>query len=200
VRDGLTLLSTNEGAVDGTAYFFAEVRNDSGHYLSQVDAVIYSLDQNGLQIDEFSMGTLLTDIPPGQAFFVGRAYPLPDDAVDAQHWLWYTPTDQPRFRGVFNLPATVESQGPLEGAAYAVNGTVENTSENDLLFPVIDVALLGPDNTIVALTRGVLATSAADGTWPSGETARFEAIFPFASVPADQISDVRVSAAGYSVP
>jgi len=75
VRDGLTLLSTNEGAVDGTAYFFAEVRNDSGHYLSQVDAVIYSLDQNGLQIDEFSMGTLLTDIRPDRLFSSGVLTP-----------------------------------------------------------------------------------------------------------------------------
>lgn len=200
VRNGLTVLAHSEGVREGTGYFFAEVRNDSDQWLSQVDAVIYALDQDGLKLDEISANPLLTDLPPGQVFYVGQSFPLPDGYADTQRWLWYTPTDEPRLQGVFNLPASVTSQSIGENGLYTVSGTAQNTTEDDLYFPVIDVALIGPDDDLVGLAHAVLFTGRDDGVWPAGAEAPFEAQFSFLSVGPELVSEVRISAVGYLVP
>lgn len=200
VRNGLTVLTHSEGVREGTGYFFAEVRNDSGQLLSQVDAVIYALDEDGLKLDEIAANPLLTDIPPGQVFYAGQSFAPPDGYADTQRWLWYTPADEPRLQGVFNLPASVTSQGTSESGLYTVSGTAQNTADADLYFPVIDVALIGADEDLVGLAHAVLVTGRDDGVWPAGAEASFEAQFSFISVGPELISGVRISAVGYLVP
>jgi len=200
VRNGLTVLTHSEGVREGVGYFFAEVRNDSDQWLSQVDAVIYVLDQDGLKLDEISANPLITDIPPGQVFYAGQSFPLPDGYADTQRWLWYTPTDEPSLQGVFNLPASITSQSTSESGLYTVSGTAQNTANADLYFPVIDVALIGPDDNLVGLAHATLLTGRDDGLWPAGAEVPFEAQFPFISVGPELVSEVRISAVGYLVP
>ena len=200
VRKGLTVLTYNEGTQDGTGYFFAEVRNDSGQVLSQVDAVIYALDKDGFKLSEASANPLITDIPPGQVFYVGQSFALPEGYAASQYWLWYNPAAEARLQGAFSLPASVTSQGANEDGLYTVRGTARNTATADLRFPVVDVILLGPDETLVGLAHAVVSTGSYDGAWPAGAEASFEVQFPFISVSPELISEVRVSAAGYIIP
>ena len=194
VRNGLTVLTHSEGVREGTGYFFAEVRNDSGQLLSQVDAVIYALDEDGLK---------LTDRPTrcyrhspdrsyaGQSFACPMVTPLA--ALAVVH-------PSAGLQGVFNLPASVTSQGTSESGLYTVSGTAQNTADADLYFPVIDVALIGPDDDLVGLAHAVLVTGRDDGVWPAGAEAPFEAQFSFISVGPELVSGVRISAVGYLVP
>jgi len=200
VRNGLTVLAHSEGVREGMGYFFAEMRNDSDRWLGQVDAVIYALDQDGLKLDEISANPLITDIPPGQVFYAGQSFPLPDGYADTQRWLWYTPADEPSLQGVFNLPASVISQSMGENGLYTVSGTAQNTAGADLYFPVIDVVLIGPDDDLVGLAHAALLTGRDDGMWPAGAEAPFEAQFPFISVGPELVSEVRISAVGYLAP
>ena len=200
LRKGLVLITHSEGVREGTAYYYAQVRNDSGQTLSQVDVVIYPLDSENFELESITGSSMLTDIPPGQTFYVGREFPVPPGFADSQRFVWYTPTAEPAYRGFFDLAATVDFHGMIEGGVYAARGTAQNTSGQDLLFPVIDVALIGPDDNLVGLSHGVLKTSAPGGRWAAGETAAFEALFAFIAGEPDQVTGVQVAAAGYAVP
>lgn len=200
VRNGLTVLAHSEGVREGMGYFFAEVRNDSDQWLSQVDAVIYALDQGGLKLGEISANPLLTDIPPGQVFYAGQSFALPDGYADTQRWLWYTPAEKPSLQGVFNLPVSVTSQSVGESGLYTVSGIAQNTAGADLYFPVIDVVLIGPDDDLVGLAHAALLTGRDDGMWPAGVEAPFDAQFSFISVGPELVSEVRISAVGYLAP
>lgn len=200
VRNGLTLLTHNEGVQDNTGYFFAEVRNDSGQVLTHVDAVIYALDKDGFKLSEVSANPLISDIPPGQVFYVGQSFALPDGYAASQQWLWYTPAGEPRLQGVFNLPASVTSQGVDDNGVYTVKGTALNTAAADLRFPVIAVVLIGPEEALVGLAYAVVSTGGDDGAWPAGAEASFEVRFPFISVSSELLSGLRVAAAGYIIP
>jgi hypothetical protein len=199
-RKGLTVLAYNEGVQENTGYFFAEVRNDSNQVLTHVDAVIYALDKDGFKLSEASANPLISDIPPGQVFYVGQSFALPDGYAASQHWLWYTPADEPRLQGVFNLPASVTSQSIDENGIYTVEGTARNTAAADLRFPVITVLLIGPDEALVGLAHAVVSTGRDDGVWPAGAEASFAVQFPFISVSPELLSGVRMLAAGYIVP
>lgn len=199
VREGLTVLAHNEGVQQDTAFFFAEVRNDSGQYLSQVDAVIYPLDANNLKLGQVSAAPLMTDIPPGQVFYVGAVFAPPADYTDSQRWLWYTPAERPTLRGHFDLPVTIEAQGSAENGLYVISGTAQNISDADLHYPLVDVALIGPDDDLVGLTHAAVITE-REGVWPAGTAARFTATFPFVAVTPELITGARILAAGYEAP
>ena len=92
------------------------------------------------------------------------------------------------------------SQSIGENGLYTVSGTAQNTTQDDLYFPVIDVALIGPDDDLVGLAHAVLFTGRDDGVWPAGAEAPFEAQFSFLSVGPELVSEVRISAVGYLVP
>jgi hypothetical protein len=199
VRNGMTLLSHNEGVINGTGFFYGEVRNDSASYFGQVDAQVYLLTAEGTKIDEISVGPALTDIPVGQVFFVGGQFTAPEKFVDSQRWVWYDPIDKPSLTAYFGLPYTIEFQAKTEGVPFLVRGTVTNNTPKTLLFPVIDVMLVSGDGKPVGLTHAVLHVSAFDGTWPAGETAPFEAAFGFVAVDAAQVTQIKVSAVGYTM-
>lgn len=199
VRDGLTVLTHSEGIREGTVYFFAEVRNDSGQFLSQIDALIYPLDADHLKLGQVSAAPLMTDIPPGQVFYAGTAFAAPETYADMQRWLWYTPAEQPTLRGRFGLPVTVETRRADENRIYMVSGTAQNDSGVDLYYPLIDVALIGPDDDLVGLAHAAVSTE-REGVWPAGTPAQFTATFRFLAVPPEQVTDVRVLAAGYEAP
>lgn len=198
-RSGLTILAQRDGIQEGTAYFFAEVRNDSGQFLSSVDAVIYPLDKDNVKLDQVSAAPLLRDIPPGQTFYVGAAYTPPDGYVDSQRWLWYESAEQPTYRGHFGLPATIESKGIDPNGVYVVSGTAQNTTNADLYWPLVDVALIGPDDDLVGLAHAAVSTD-REGVWPAGTVARFTATFRFVAVPPELVTEARVLAAGYEAP
>ncbi len=198
-RDGLTVLAHSEGVREGMAYFFAEVRNDSGYYLSQVDALIYPLDANHFKLGQVSAAPLMTDIPPGQVFYVGATFAAPAAYADTQRWLWYTPAEQPTLRGHFGLPVVVETRGVDENGLYVVSGTAQNDSGVDLYYPLIDVALIGPDDNLVGVTHAAVSTE-REGLWPAGTQARFTARFYFLPVLAEQVTGARALAAGYEAP
>ncbi len=200
VRNGMTLLSQNDGVVEGTGFFYGEVRNDSGSYFGQVDAQLYLLSTDGVKIDEISVGPALTDIPVGQTFFVGGEFTVPARYANSQRWVWYDPTDKPSLTAFFGLPYTIEFQAKTEGVPFLVRGTATNNTAQTLLFPVIDVMLFSGDGKPVGLAHAVLHVSAYDGTWPAGETAPFEAAFGFVAVDPALVTQVKVSAVGYTMP
>lgn len=193
---GLTMLNHMLGARDNTGYFYGEVRNDTGKMLRLVEGWIYTLDADGYELDAVRVETLLVDISPGTTFLIGTQFFVPEEYADAQVWVIYEEGDQ-QFEGYYDLPHTVTYHGPAEGVLYEARGTAENTSGVDLSFPVVDVALLGPDDTLVGLAHGVIATSAGNATWPAGETADWQAFFSFAAVDPDLITGVRVYISGY---
>lgn len=198
VQNGLTLLTYSLGMREGVAYFYGEVRNDTGESLRRVECWVYPVDADGYQLGNVNAEPLVVDIPAGQTVYVGRDYNIGDVYADAQVWLRYE-KGEPQFQGFYGLPVTISYRGlGAEGMAYVVRGTAENTTGQDLQFHVIDVALIGPDENLVGLARGVLSTSAANGVWPAGETAEWEAPFFFTAVEPDQVRDVRVSAVGYT--
>lgn len=199
LRDGLTVLAHSEGIREGTVYFFAEVRNDSGQFLSQVDALVYPLDADHLKLGQVSAAPLMTDIPPGQVFYVGTAFAAPQGYADMQRWLWYTPAEQPTLRGHFGLPVTVETSGADENGIYVVSGTAQNDSGADLYYPLVDVVLIGPDDDLVGLAHAAVSTE-REGVWPAGTQARFTATFRFVTVSPDLVTGVRTLAAGYEAP
>lgn len=197
-RTGLTLVSSNDGVVNGTFFFYAECRNDTQNYFSQIDAHVYPLSAEGVQLDDMAVSPAVTDIPPGQSFFVGGSFPVPAKFAGSQRWVWFESAPKPSLDAHFNLPTTTTFQGASSGMAYLVRGTATNNSNKVLLFPVIDVMLFTADGKPVGLTHAVLHVSAADGTWPAGETAQFEAAFGFVAVDASQVTQVKVSAVGYT--
>lgn len=200
VRDGLTLITHSRGTREGIVYFYAELRNDSDQYVSQIESFVYPLDADGFQLGTVEVNSLLTDIPPGTTILIGRDFPAPQGFADAQYWVWYEPTEEPQIEGFFNLPTTVDFKGQVEGVPYLVRGTATNNTGQNLLFPVIDVALIGPDDNLVGYARAILRTAVMDGTWPAGETATYEAGFTFLAVETERITGARVTAAGYVVP
>ncbi len=198
VRDGLTVLSENSGAVNDTVYFFAALRNDTDQTLSSVDVVITMLASDGFQLGQFTAPPPITDIPPGQAFYVGGWAAKPDEYTGAERRIWYE-TGTPRFVGRFGLPAEVDEQGPDEDGGYVVRGTVTNNSEDTLMMPVVTVALLGADGKMIGLTNAVLQLPNADGTWPPQAQVPFEARFTFVAGET-QNAEARVLAVGYVLP
>ncbi len=200
VRGGLTVLRQSEGVRQNTGYFYAEVRNDSESTLAQVDAVLYLLDAGHYPVGEATANPLLTDIPPGQTFYVGTTFNPPEGYVDSKRWIWYSPTEEPSLHGYFDLPAAVTSQAVVGEGHYAVHGTAENTSGVTLAFPVIDVVLIGPDDNLVGLDHAVIKLSAPNGTWAPGEQADFEVIVGFIAVEPELVTGVLVKASGYAMP
>lgn len=199
-RKGLTVLSQNDGTRNDTYYFYAEIRNDTSQYLSQIEAYVYPLDAYGYQLDTISASPLLTDIAPGQTFYIGREFPVPRGFANTQRWIWFdTSTDRPRFKGYFNLPTTITFKGARWRVAYLVRGTATNNTGKNLVFPVVDVLLTQSDGTPVGLTHAVVKTSSADGVWKPGEVVTYEATFRFTAVRSWQIAGVKVSATGYTI-
>jgi len=200
MRKGLTMLSQSEGVVNGTYYFYGEVRNDTTQYLTQVEVTIYPLDSLGYQIDTISASPLLTDIAPGQTFYVGRDFPVPSGFASTQRWIWFeTSIAEPKFTGYFDLPVTVDFQGTDPNATYVVRGTATNNTGKNLAFPVVDVMLTGPDGTFVGLTHAVVTTGHPNGLWPAGESATYQAVFRFVAVNPAEVAGVKVSATGYTI-
>ncbi len=199
VRDGLTVLSENSGALDDTAYFFAAVRNDTERTLSSVDVTVTMLASDGFQLGQFTAPPPITDIPPGQTFYVGGWASKPDEYAGAERRIWYETTGAPRFNGHFGLPAEVGEQGPDANGDYVVRGTVTNDSADTLIMPVVTVALVGADEKVIGLTNAVLQLPNADGTWPPNTQAEFEARFTFVAGDTQNV-EARVLAVGYVPP
>ena len=197
MQTGLTMLNHSLGKRGDIGYFYGEVRNDTGKQLHAIESFVYAVDELGYEIGIHVADSLMTEIPPGQVFYVGRDFTTSEDFADAQIWVRYL-EGEAVVDGFFNLPATVEYHGLAENMEYVVRGTVQNTSGQTLNYYVVDVVLIGPDENLVGLSRGVLTLSAADGSWQPGENAAFEAPFFFTAVEPDLVQDVRVAAAGYA--
>ena len=198
VQTGLTLVSSTGGKSDGTAYFYAVLRNDSGGMLAKVNVLMYSLDEMNYSVAESQATSLLTDIPPGQEFFVGGSYPVPERAVDSAEFVLFD-TGEPSYQGVFDLPVTVTYAGAGETGPYLVRGTVENTSGQALLFPVVSVLLVGPDEQSVGLSYAVMTSLAPGSAWEPGVSAEFEAGFDFTALDPQMVREARVLAVGYTL-
>ena len=197
VQSGLTLLTYSVGVEEGTAYFFGEVRNDTGESLRQVYATLYPLDDENYPLEQVQADSLLSDIPPGQTVYLSRTFPAGETIVDAQVWVRYESGD-PMLQGYFDLPGTVEANGSDPAAAYLVQGTAENTAGVDLTFPVVDVVLIGPDDNLIGMAHGVVTGGVQDGVWPAGESISFDARFDFVLGDIAQVREVRIAAAGYA--
>ena len=200
VRQGLTVVRESAGAHGETVYFFAEVRNDSGQVLAQVDSTLYALDSYGARLSAFPANPLLTNIPAGATFFVGGSFPKPDMYSDSLRWIWYTPAAQAGLIAVFDLPTTITAQTVTEAGLYKVSGTATNTSGQELVFPLIDVVAIGPDDDLAGLAHAAATTSSPDQRWAAGETLTFETQFSFLTVPVEQVTDVVIAAVGYAIP
>ena len=198
VRDGLTVLSENSGALNDTVYFFAALRNDTDQTLNRVDVTVTMLAADGFQLGQFTAPPPITDIPPGQAFYVGGWAAKPNEYAGAERRIWYE-TGTPRFVGHFGLPAEVSEQAPDENGGYLVRGTVTNDSADTLVMPVVTVALVGADEKVIGLTNAALQLPSADGTWPAGTSADFEARFTFVAGDT-QNAEAHVFAVGYVLP
>ena len=198
VREGLTVLSENSGAQDDTVYFFAALRNDTQNTLSNVDVTVTMLAADGFQLGQFTAPPPITDIPPGQTFYVGGWAAKPDEYAGAERRIWYE-TGAPRFTGHFGLPAELSEQAPEENGGYVVRGTVINDTADTLIMPVVTVALVGADEKVIGLTNAVLQLPNTDGTWPPETQADFEARFTFIAGDA-QDAEARVFAVGYALP
>ncbi len=199
VRDGLTVLSENSGAVDDTVYFFAAMRNDTANPLNRVDVTITMLASDGFQLGQFTAPPPITDIPPGQTFYVGGWATKPNEYAGTERRIWYENNGTQQFTGHFGLPAEITEQTPDENGGYVVRGTVTNDSADPLIMPVVTVALVGADEKVIALTNAVLQLPNADGTWPPGAQASFEARFTFIAGDAQE-AEARVFATGYVLP
>jgi hypothetical protein len=199
-RQGLTVLRESAGAHGDTVYFFAEVRNDSGQVLARVDSTLFALDNYGVRVGEFSANPLLSDIPAGAQFFVGGSFPKPDLYSDSRRWIWFTAAPQASLNAIFDLPTTITERSVTEAGLYRVTGTATNTTDQELVFPLIDVAAIGPDDDLAGLAHAVVTTSRPDQRWQAGETVTFVTQFSFLTVPVEQITDVAVQAVGYAIP
>jgi hypothetical protein len=204
VKAGLTLVTYSLYSQAGTTYFWGEVRNDTGQTVSRITSSLYPLDSEGVSLSDnlIDASALVTDIPPGQTVFVAAEFPTPDQFAGTAIWVQYETGAPGALLGFYNLPVTIDSQGPGEVMGYTVTGTIQNNSGKDLLVhsSVVDVALIGPDDRLVGFTRAIITPGSADGQWAAGQAAAFEALFAFTAVEADQIKEVRVSAVGYAVP
>ncbi|MBN1200642.1 MAG: hypothetical protein JXJ20_02180 [Anaerolineae bacterium] len=199
MQTGLTLLTYSVYPGDETTHFFAEVRNDTGHALNRALAHLYALDQDGYPLGPLmDASSLLNDIPAGQAFYVASEFATPELFADVFFRVEYETGEPGPLRGFYGLPVTVEYQGPGETMPYVVRGSAENNTGQDLMLPVIDVALTGPDDELVGLSHGVVDTGTADGTWSAGQAAVFEAPFTFVAVEPDRVQEVKIAAAGYA--
>ncbi len=96
------------------------------------------------------------------------------------------------------LPVTVDSHGVGDGVPYVARGTAQNTSGKDLMFPVIDIVLIGPDDNLVGLGHGLVTDGLTDNVWAAGGTVTFEASFAFIAAAPEQITGVVATAAGYA--
>lgn len=198
-QSGLTVLRHKVFSQDEVTYVIGEVRNDTSQMLAIGAAYVIPLDANGFTLGPaVSASSLLTNIPPGQVYYVAANFPTPADFGETAIWVQNEPADMMPLTGYFELPATIESQGMAEGI-YTIRGTVQNTSDQPLYFPVIDVVLIGPDDDLVGFSHGRLTTADPGAAWPAGESVPFEAQFVGLAVPPEQVTNVRVLAVGYAL-
>ncbi|MBN1678748.1 MAG: hypothetical protein JW966_00555 [Anaerolineae bacterium] len=195
LQSGLTEVLSAYGEQDGTAYFFAEIRNDTGLNLHEITSIVKALDDVFYPLTTVDANPLLVDVPPGQTFTLGVTYAAPEGYTDQSIWVVYT-TEEPTFEGYFDLPVTIDASGPQGERGYTVRGTVQNPTDIDLVFPVVDVMLIGPDDNLVGYVHAVVA----DKMWPVGGSGTFEANVPFVAGSPERVVDVRVYATGYAMP
>lgn len=198
-RSGLTIVRSTQRAAGGTGAFFAEVRNDSGALLRSVSGSLDLLDAQNLRLGTIPLSVLLNDIPPGRSFYVGEAFAAPAGYVDAAIWLSYETAEAPSLAAFYDLPVTIESQGPGEEVAYLVRGTVENTTGRDLMFWVVTLVALDADDQIIGLAHAVVTPGTANRLWPAGAAAAFEAPFGLLAAEVAEVASVRASTAGYAL-
>ncbi|HVO70257.1 MAG TPA: hypothetical protein VMT24_09435, partial [Aggregatilineaceae bacterium] len=154
----------------------------------------------GYQLDTISVSPLLTNIAPGQVFYIGRSVPVPAGFANTQRWVWFeTSSDAPRFTGYFDLPTTIDFQGEEGQGVYVWRGTATNNTGQTLIFPVVDVLLAESGGEPVGLTHAVVTTSNPNGSWMAGEVATYEAVFRFVAADMSDVTQVTVSATGYTV-
>jgi hypothetical protein len=198
MQSGLTMIRYNSGALNGTGYFYGEVRNDTGALLARAESTVYPLDTGGFRLATVDASPLLTDLAPGLVFYVGREFTADENFADSSLWVRYNAGDDPSLEGFFGLPVTVDSHGVGDGVAYVAHGTAQNTSGKDLMFPVIDIVLIGPDDNLVGLGHGLVTDGLTDNVWAAGGTVTFEASFGFIAAAPEQITGVVATAAGYA--
>jgi len=198
-REGLTILRSTEYAENPTGAFFAEIRNDTGEFLRSVDGSMDLLDAENLRLGTVPLYILLSDIPPGESFFVGETFPLPAGYTASAIWLDYTAADAPALDAFFNLPVTIETHGPGETHPYMVSGAVENNTGQELVLWVLTLAALDADDQIVGLAHALVTPDTPNGNWPTGTNAPFEATFTALAGDASAVTSVTASAVGYAL-
>jgi len=199
-QTGLTVLTHSVYSREGTAHVFAQVQNDSGQTLNRVESYVYALDAQGFPLgSSLNASPLITDIPPGQVFYVGLDFPAGEEFSDVRLWIQYETGQPSALTPAFNLPVTIDSQGAAENGVYTVRGAAQNTSPQNLMFPVVDVALIGPDNELVGFAHAVITGGLGeDGTWAAGAAITFEAAFNFIAVEPGLVQEAAVLAVGYA--
>ena len=199
LRAGLTLLRSTEHAAGDTGAFFAELRNDTGALLRAVDGSIDLLDAEGLRLEAVPLHVLLSDIPPGERFFVGETYALPAGYAASAVWLDYTTAETPSLAAYFDLPVTIEAHGPGETLPYTARGTLDNTTGQDLALWALTLAALDADGQIIGLSHAVVTPGAPGQGWPAGTAATFEATFGALAGDPSAVASHEASAVGYAL-
>lgn len=197
-QDGLTVISHRIDWRAGTAYIYAQVRNDSPNALGRLDVWVDPLDRDGYLLGErVKIDSLFTDIPPGETFSIGREFSAPETFADAALWIRYEISPS-GFSAFFDLPVTVEDPVPGENVALQVSGTVTNDTILDLPFLAIGVALLDNSGQIVGFAYAF--PDSGGNPVLAGDSTGFTAEFPSLPVAVDVVDQVQVLAAGYAMP
>lgn len=199
LRAGLTLLRSTEHAAGSAGAFFGEIRNDTGALLRAVDGSIDLLNTEGLRLGTVPLHVLLSDIPPGESFFVGETYPLPAGYAAAAVWLDYTAAETPSLAAYSDLPVNIEAHGPGETLPYTARGTLNNTTGQDLALWTLTLAALDASGQIIGLSHPVVTPDTPGQGWPAGAAATFEATFDSLAGDPSAVASLEASAVGYAL-
>lgn len=178
---------------DGThGWIVLEIRNNNPFHVTNYDVTVSLLDENNLEIETFAASTPFLKIPAGYSlpfvvdFLVPQGYTnfMAQVEMDTE----YNPSSQ-ALTAEFDLPYAIDPVTSLE-LPLTVTGTITNDRPNDLITPVIVVALYDESGEIISVAG---ATSKA--SFAAGETVPFQATF--STLPTTLLGEIRVVSAGY---
>lgn len=193
--DNLEVVHVNSFVSEGgNGWIALEVKNNNDYHLNNYTITLTLLDENQLELQTLAYNTPFAKIPAGYSLPIGIPFTVPEDYADFVALVEvdrnFNPATQ-ALTGVFDLPTTLN---PLENRQIplTVSGTLTNNQSQDIVTPVVVVALYDTEGKIIHVAGAVLENS---GVLPAGESTPFTATFAY--LPTLDFEEIRVVSAGY---